>query len=873
MTQKFVYSFKEGDKSMKETLGGKGANLAEMTSIGLPVPGGFTITTQACRNFYEEDKKISKEVLEQIREKLKELEEEMGKRLGDREDPLLVSVRSGAAVSMPGMMDTVLNLGLNDESVEGLALKTGNKRFAYDSYRRFIQMFGDVVMGVEHKFFEEVLDSVKSEKGVELDTDLSVEDLKKVVERYKELIKAKTGKMFPSDGFEQLEMAVEAVFGSWDNNRAVSYRRLNNIHGLLGTAVNVQSMVFGNMGEDSGTGVCFTRNPSTGENKFYGEFLMNAQGEDVVAGIRTPREIEELEDINSSAYRELLEIRRKLEEHYKDMQDIEFTIQQGKLYMLQTRNGKRTAHASVRIAVEMEEEGLLSKEEALLKVEPGALDQLLHKQLSEDSKKDADVLTRGLPASPGAAVGKIVFTAEDARLQADMGEKVILVRTETSPEDIEGMNSSQGILTARGGMTSHAAVVARGMGKCCVAGCSDILVSEEGKVFEVNEQKFSEGDIITLDGSSGEVFAGALELVEPSLAGDFRKLMEWADEFRKLKVRTNADTSKDASTALKFGAEGVGLCRTEHMFFEADRIKAVREMILSEDVEGRKRALEKLLPMQRGDFYELFKVMDGKPVTIRFFDPPLHEFLPKEEDEIIELANEMNVDVVKLKEKIEELHEFNPMLGHRGCRLAITYPEIAEMQSRAVFEAAADIVKEGKKIIPEVMIPLVGNVLEFENQKQIVDSVASQVMKEQGVEFKYLVGTMIEVPRACVSADEIAKSAEFFSFGTNDLTQMGCGFSRDDSGSFLKEYVEKGIYNRDPFQALDQDGVGELMRIAIEKGLKVREDLKLGICGEHGGEPSSVEFCHSVGLDYVSCSPYRVPIARLVAAQVVVRGE
>jgi len=873
MTEKYVYSFKEGNKDMKETLGGKGCLLAEMTSIGLPVPGGFTITTQACVNFYDKGKKISNEVKELIKEKLKELEKEMNKKLGDREDPLLVSVRSGAAVSMPGMMDTVLNLGLNDESVEGLADKTGNARFAYDSYRRFIQMFGDVVIGVEHKFFEEVLDSVKSEKGVELDTDLTVEDLKLVVERYKELIKGKTGKMFPSDGFEQLEMAIGAVFGSWNNDRAISYRRLNHIQGLLGTAVNIQSMVFGNMGEDSGTGVCFTRNPSTGENKFYGEFLMNAQGEDVVAGIRTPKKIEELKEINSEAYKQLLEIREKLEKHMKDMQDLEFTIQQGKLYMLQTRNGKRTAHASVRIAVEMVEEGLLDKETALLKIEPEALNQLLHKQLNDNSKKDAKVLASGLPASPGAAVGKVVFNAEDAKVQTEMGEKIILVRTETSPEDIEGMHVAQGILTARGGMTSHAAVVARGMGKCCVAGCGDLLISEEAKVFEVNGMKFNEGDIITLDGSTGEIFAGSLELVEPSLTGDFGKIMQWADEVKKLGVRTNADTPKDAETALKFGAEGIGLCRTEHMFFEADRIKAVREMILSDDKEGREKALEKLLPIQKKDFYELFKVMDGRPVTIRFLDPPLHEFLPKEEDEIIELGSEMGVDVVKLKEKIEELHEFNPMLGHRGCRLAITYPEIAEMQSRAVFEAAVDIIKQGKEIIPEIMIPLVGDVKEFENQKEIVDKVACEVMKDKEVDFKYKVGTMIEVPRGAVTADKIAKSAEFFSFGTNDLTQMGCGFSRDDSGSFLKQYVEKGIYDRDPFQVLDQEGVGELMKIAVSKGKEVKPDIKLGICGEHGGEPSSVEFCHNIGLDYVSCSPYRVPIARLAAAQAVLKRK
>ncbi len=858
---------------MKETLGGKGANLSEMTNIGLPVPGGFTITTQACADFYDSGKKLSEEVKNQIKEKLEELEKHMDKKLGDKDDPLLVSVRSGAAVSMPGMMDTVLNLGLNDESVQGLANKTGNERFAFDSYRRFMQMFGDVVMGVDHHFFEEILQKAKDEKKVELDTDLTAEDLKELVDKYKDLIKAKTGKLFPNDGFEQLEMAVEAVFGSWNNDRAIAYRRMNHIQGLLGTAVNIQSMVFGNMGDDSGTGVCFTRNPSTGENKFYGEFLMNAQGEDVVAGIRTPGKIEDLDKVNAVAYKELVEIREKLEKHYKDMQDIEFTIQQKKLYMLQTRNGKRTAQAAVRIAVEMEEEGLLNKKEALLKVEADALDQLLHKQLNDNSKKDAKALTTGLPASPGAAVGKVVFNAEDAKTHVEMGEKVILVRTETSPEDLEGMHAAEGILTARGGMTSHAAVVARGMGKCCVAGCSDLMVSEKSKVFEINGQKFNEGDTITLDGSVGEVFSGALELVEPELSGDFGKLMEWADEIRKLKVRTNADTPNDAENAVKFGAEGIGLCRTEHMFFEADRIKAVREMILSETKEGREEALKKILPMQKGDFYELFKVMDGKPVTIRFLDPPLHEFLPKEESEIIELAKDMDVDVVKLKEKIESLHEFNPMLGHRGCRLAITYPEIAEMQSRAVFEAAADIVKEGKEIIPEVMIPLVGNVKEFENQKEIVDRVAEEVKKEQDVEFKYLVGTMIEVPRAAVTADKIAETAEFFSFGTNDLTQMGCGFSRDDSGNFLKEYVELGIYNRDPFQALDQEGVGELMKIAIEKGKQARSDIKLGICGEHGGEPTSVEFCHKIGLNYVSCSPYRIPIARLAAAHAVIKGE
>jgi len=863
-----VYLFKEGNKEMKELLGGKGANLCEMTNLGIPVPLGFVITTGACEGFYENDGKLPEEVRVQISKKMLELQSESGKRFGDKGNPLLVSVRSGAAVSMPGMMDTVLNLGLNDETVEALALGMGNERFAYDSYRRFIQMFGNVVMGVKGELFEEVLQRVKDEKGVQVDTELDVEDLKRVVEMYKELIQAKTNQMFPNDVYEQLEMAVNAVFESWNNDRAITYRRLNNIHGLKGTAVNVQAMVFGNMGEDSGTGVCFTRNPSTGENKFYGEFLMNAQGEDVVAGIRTPKEIDELKEIMPEIYNELVEIRSKLEEHYKDMQDIEFTIERGKLYMLQTRNGKRTAFAAVRVAVEMVEEGLVSKEAALMKVEPGALDQLLHKQLDEKGKVGAEVLTKGLPASPGAAVGKIVFNAEDAMERAEEGERVILVRVETSPEDIEGMNVAQGILTARGGMTSHAAVVARGMGKCCVAGCSEIVVKEDEKIVEINGGRFGEDSWITLDGSTGEVFAGKLGLVEPGLSGDFGKLMEWADEVRELKVRTNADTPKDTLAALKFGAEGIGLCRTEHMFFESERIKAVREMILSSDKAGREKALAKILPMQRGDFLELFKVMDGRPVTIRFLDPPLHEFLPKEAGEILELAEDMEVSVEKIKSKIEELHEFNPMLGHRGCRLAITYPEIAEMQSRAVFEAAAEIVKSGKKVVPEVMIPLVGHFEEFANQKKIVDEVALRVMDEQGVEFKYLVGTMIEVPRGAVTADRIAScGAEFFSFGTNDLTQMGCGFSRDDSGSFLKEYVSKGIYKQDPFQSLDCEGVGELMKIAVEKGRNARSGLKLGICGEHGGDPASIEFCHNVGLDYVSCSPFRVPIARLAAAQ------
>jgi pyruvate, orthophosphate dikinase len=870
---KYVYSFNEGKKDMKATLGGKGANLAEMSNLGLPVPPGFTLTTEACEDYYKNNKSISEEVKTQVTEKLQELEKTMNKKLGDKENPLLVSVRSGAAVSMPGMMDTVLNLGLNDESVQGLISQTNNERFVYDSYRRFIQMFGDVVMEVKHEYFEEILTKVKLERNINLDTDLSVEDLKNIIQQYKDLIQKETGKLFPNDPREQLDMSVEAVFGSWDNSRAITYRRLNHIFGLKGTAVNVQIMVFGNMGETSGTGVCFTRNPSTGENLFYGEYLMNAQGEDVVAGIRTPEPITKLEEVNAEAYKELVEIRSTLENHYKDMQDMEFTIQEGKLYILQTRNGKRTAPAAVRMAVEMVEEDLITKEEALLKVEPESLDQLLHKQLDQEDKKGKEVITRGLPASPGAAVGKVVFTADKATDLAQEGETVILVRTETSPEDIEGMNAAVGILTARGGMTSHAAVVARGMGKCCVAGCSELKISEETKTIKINDKVVNELDTISLDGSLGEVFFEELKLVEPELSGNFETLMSWADYVRNLKVRTNADTPKDAKAAIKFGAEGIGLCRTEHMFFEESRIKAVREMILSETKEGREKALAKILPFQRQDFKELFEIMDNKPVTIRLLDPPLHEFLPKEAKDIEELATELEVSVENLKEKIESLDEFNPMLGHRGCRLAITYPEIAEMQARAIFEATAELAKESKNIIPEVMVPLVGAVKEFENQKEIIDAIASLVKKEQDVEFEYKVGTMIEVPRGALTADKIAETAEFFSFGTNDLTQMGCGFSRDDSGSFLTEYVKLGIYDKDPFQSLDQEGIGELMKIAVEKGRSVRENIKLGICGEHGGDPDSVKFCNKIGLSYVSCSPYRVPIARLSAAQAVLEQK
>jgi len=872
--EKFVYSFKEGNKDMKEILGGKGANLAEMTNVGLPVPPGFTITTTACDFYYKNGKKLSDDIKKQISEKLAELEKTMGKKLGDKDDPLLVSVRSGAAASMPGMMDTILNLGLNDQSIEGLTKKTGNPRFALDSYRRFMQMFGDVVMGVPHKHFEEVLQKVKTERKIKFDTELTVDDLKKVVEGYKKLIQKDAGRMFPNDPHEQLEMAINAVFESWNNDRANSYRRMNNIFGLIGTAVNIQSMVFGNMGEDSGTGVCFTRNPSTGENKFYGEFLMNAQGEDVVAGIRTPGKIEELDKVMPHAYKQLVEIRKMLENHYKDMQDIEFTIEKSKLYILQTRNGKRTAPAAVRNAVEMVEEKLIDIDTALLRVDPSSLNQLLHKQLDPKAKKTAKVIAKGLPASPGAGVGKIVFNAEDAYIWAnDRDEKVILVRTETSPEDIEGMHVSQGILTARGGMTSHAAVVARGMGRCCVAGVSELIIDEHKKTMEVGGVKLKEGDVISLDGSTGEVFLGAVAMVEPELSGNFGTLMEWADKARRLGVRTNADTPKDAETAFKFGAQGIGLCRTEHMFFEESRIKAVREMIVAETKEDREKALAKLLPMQRGDFYSLFSIMKGMPVTIRFLDPPLHEFLPKEEADIKEIAKEIGVTVEKLKAKIEELHEFNPMLGHRGCRLGIAFPEITEMQSRAVFEAAAQIIKEGKSVVPEVMIPLVGKDLEFLHQKKIVDEIAQKVMLEKNVKFEYKVGTMIEVPRGAITADRLAKDAEFFSFGTNDLTQMGCGFSRDDSAKFLKQYIELGIYKRDPFETLDQEGVGELMKIAIEKAKPVRPNIKLGICGEHGGDPDTIEFCHKIGLTYVSCSPFRVPIARLAAAQAAVKEK
>ncbi|MFH1316277.1 MAG: pyruvate, phosphate dikinase, partial [Candidatus Woesearchaeota archaeon] len=866
MSKKYVYSFEQGRDIGKNILGGKGSNMADMVALGLPIPPGFTITTQVCDEYYKNNKQYPKEVLDQIEENLQELEKKMKKKLGDPEDPMLVSVRSGAAVSMPGMMDTVLNLGLNDKSVQGMIKKTNNERFVWDSYRRFIQMFGDVVMEVEHSKFEKVLEKVKIDKGVKLDTDLDVEDLKKVVEEYKKAILDAKGKSFPEYPREQLQMAVDAVFSSWNNPRAKTYRRLNDIKGLIGTAVNVQTMVFGNMGDTSGTGVAFSRDPSNGENKLYGEFLMNAQGEDVVAGIRTPLPIAELEKVMPACYNEFVKHTKKLEDHYKDMQDMEFTIQEGKLYILQTRSGKRTVHAALRIAVEMEKQGFIDKKTAVLRIDPNQLDQILHKQLDPVAKSEAEVIAKGLPASPGAAVGAIVFTAEKAHDEAQEGKNVILVRTETSPEDIEGMNAAKGILTSRGGMTSHAAVVARGMGKCCVAGCGDVIVNEKEKTMKVGKLILQEGAMITLDGSTGEVIKGEVAVVDPDLSGDFQTLMEWSDKFRKLRVRTNADTPHDSQVARNFGAEGIGLCRTEHMFFEGDRIKAVREMILSNDIEGRKKALAKLLPMQRSDFIGIFEVMKGLPVTIRFLDPPLHEFLPKEEKDIIELSKEMGIGIDALNEKIDSLHELNPMLGHRGCRLAITFPEICEMQARAVFEAAAELIKKGQNVIPEVMIPLVGHVKELKMLKDIVIKTADEVMGTTNTKIEYKVGTMIEVPRGALTADEIAVEAEFFSFGTNDLTQMTFGFSRDDAGKFLPEYVEKNILEYDPFQSIDQTGVGQLMQIAVEKGQKVRKDIKLGICGEHGGEPKSIAFCHKLGLNYVSCSPYRVPIARLAAS-------
>ncbi|WP_278907259.1 pyruvate, phosphate dikinase [Faecalitalea cylindroides] len=875
MAKKYVYNFHEGNGSMRELLGGKGANLAEMMNLGMPVPYGFTVTTEACNQYYADDEKISVGIIAEIMNHLRDLEEESGKEFGSPENPLLVSVRSGARASMPGMMDTILNLGLNDEVVEGLATLTNNPRFAYDSYRRFIQMFADVVMGLSKAKFETVIDEIKEAKHVKLDTELDTDDLKLMVKKFKEFYCEQLHDDFPTDPKEQLILAVEAVFKSWENPRAQYYRKMNDIPSSWGTAVNVQMMVFGNMGETSGTGVAFTRNPATGENKLYGEFLMNAQGEDVVAGIRTPQTIDHLKDIMPKAYEQFVDITKKLENHYKDMQDMEFTIENEKLFMLQTRNGKRTASAALKIACDMVAEGLLTKEEAILNVDPSQLDALLHPTFDGAALKDAQVITRGLPASPGAATGKVVFNAEDAKRAANAGHRVVLVRLETSPEDIEGMAAAQGVLTVRGGMTSHAAVVARGMGTCCVSGCGDIKVNEEEKYFTVNGLKFTENDYISLDGSTGNVYGEEVRTVPAKIVGDFETFMSWADEFRKLKVRTNADTPRDAKKAYEFGAEGIGLVRTEHMFFDGDRIKAIREMIVSKTVEQREKALAKLLPMQRGDFEKIYEAMHGLPVTIRYLDPPLHEFLPTEEEDIIALANEMNMGVADLKAVISNLHEFNPMMGHRGCRLAISYPEIAKMQTQAVIEAAINVNerKPHYHIVPEIMIPLVGDKNELAYVKKIVKETADQIIEDKGVELAYKVGTMIEIPRAAVLADEIAEEAEFFSFGTNDLTQMTYGFSRDDAGSFLQDYYDKKVYEQDPFARLDQKGVGKLVKMAATLGRQTRPDIKLGICGEHGGDPSSIEFCHKVGLDYVSCSPFRVPIARLAAAQAAIRNK
>ena len=845
MTKKYVYLFSEGNASMKNLLGGKGANLAEMTNLGIPVPGGFTVSTEACNKYYEDGKLISNEIIEQIYECLGKLEEETGKKFGDNQNPLLVSVRSGARVSMPGMMDTILNLGLNDIAVEALASLTNNPRFAYDSYRRFIQMFSDVVMGIEKRLFENKIDELKEEKG---------ED-------------------FPSDPRVQLIESVTAVFRSWDNPRAIVYRRLNDIPGEWGTAVNVQQMVFGNKGDTSGTGVVFSRNPATGEKAIYGEYLMNAQGEDVVAGIRTPLPISKLQEQAPKIYEQFEAIVDKLENHYKDMQDMEITIEEGKLYFLQTRNGKRTAQAALKIAVDLVEEGMLTKEQAILKVEPKQLDSLLHPAFYTEDLKKANPIAKGLPASPGAACGKIAFSADEAKERAALGEDVVLVRLETSPEDIEGMIAAKGILTVRGGMTSHAAVVARGMGTCCVAGCGSLKVDEEKRIVEVDGKVYTADDYISIDGATGNVYGEKIKTVAPEITGHFATFMAWADEIRSLKVRANADSPRDAKQAVEFGAEGIGLCRTEHMFFAEDRIMAVRQMIISKDVEQRKAALDKILPMQREDFVGIYEALEGKPVTIRLLDPPLHEFLPNTDVDIKALASEMGVTFDELKATVQSLHEFNPMMGHRGCRLAVSYPEIAEMQARAIIEAAIEVNQsKGYNIVPEIMIPLVGEIKELKYVKDVIVNTVKEVMSEKGVTLNYKVGTMIEIPRAALTADEIAKEAEFFSFGTNDLTQMTFGFSRDDAAKFLNAYYDKKIYEQDPFGKLDQTGVGSLVKIAVEKGKSTRPDIHLGICGEHGGDPSSIEFCHNIGLNYVSCSPFRVPLARLAAAQAQVKN-
>jgi len=874
MTAEYVYFFSkentDGKKELKQILGGKGANLAEMSNLGLPIPPGFTITTEVCDIFYKNNESYPDNIKNEVLEKLKKLETLTGKKLGDENDPLLVSVRSGAAVSMPGMMDTVLNLGLNDKSVEGLATLSDNRRFAFDSYRRFIQMFGNVVIGIKHEKFEMILDKEKEKKGVSSDLDLNTEDLEQIVTKYKDLVKKETGKDFPQNPVEQLWGSISAVFGSWNNSRAIKYRELNDIKGLIGTAVNIQSMVFGNLGETSGTGVAFSRNPSTGENKYYGEYLMNAQGEDVVAGIRTPFPVSELEKGNPKMYKQLIEFKDILENHYRDMQDMEFTIQNDELYLLQTRNGKRTGLASIKIAVDMVKEGLLTKKEAIMRVTPDQLDQLLHPGIDPSEKYRA--LAKGLPASPGAAIGKIVFSADRAEEMSKKGEKVILVRKETSPEDIGGMDAAEGILTATGGMTSHAAVVARGMGKCCVAGCGDLVIKNDNTC-KISGKSFEEFDMITLNGTTGEVIEGELRLTTQEISGDFEEFMNWVDMERSINVRTNADTPKDSEIAIKFGAEGIGLARTEHMFFEGDRITSVREMILAENKEDRVKALRKLLPMQMDDFIGIFKAMNGLPVTIRLLDPPLHEFLPQTDEDLNKLADTIDVDFKKLKEKVESLHEFNPMLGHRGCRLAITFPEIAEMQTEAILRSALKVKKDGVIVLPEIMIPLTGTEKEFIFLKNVILKKSEEIFSEIGEKVKFKIGTMIEIPRACLVADKIAEHADFFSFGTNDLTQMTFGYSRDDAGVFLPEYVEVGILPKDPFQVLDQEGVGQLMTTAIEKGRDKKQDLKIGICGEHGGEPSSVEFCFNAGMNYVSCSPFRVPIARLALAQSKIKKE
>ena len=871
MDKKYVYLFSEGNSNMRELLGGKGANLAEMTNLGLPVPGGFTITTEACNNYYDNNEEVSDEIKKQIYDGLGKIEKLSGKVLGDKNNPLLLSVRSGARASMPGMMDTILNLGINDEVVQTLAVK--NRRFAFDSYRRFIQMYSDVVKEIPKKLFEEAIDTKKYQRGLKLDTDMDANDLEDLVKVFKGIYKEQTGEDFPQNSREQLLDSVKAVFKSWNNPRAITYRRLNDIPSNWGTAVNVQTMVFGNMGDDCGTGVAFSRNPATGENKVFGEFLMNAQGEDVVAGVRTPSEIAILKDVDEKSYNEFIGYAKKLEEHYKDMQDMEFTIEHGKLYILQTRNGKRTANAALKIAVDMEAEGLITKEEAILKVEPKQLEQLLHPNFDANKLEKAKVIAKGLPASPGAGTGKIVFSAAKAQELAAAGEKeLVLVRLETSPEDIEGMIVCNGVLTIRGGMTSHAAVVARGMGTCCIAGCGELTINENDNSFvTANGEVFREGDYISLDGSTGMVYGEKVETVDASVSGDFAKFMGWADSIRKLEVRANADNARDAKQAYEFGAQGIGLCRTEHMFFEGDRIAAIREMIVSKTPEQRAAALEKILPMQRGDFEELYRTMQGYPVTIRLLDPPLHEFLPHEDSEIRDLAKDMNMTFEELKEIVVNLHEFNPMMGHRGCRLDVTYPEIAVMQTKAIIEAAINVKKDGIEVHPEIMIPLIGDIKEIKYVKDLITETANKIIKAYEVELKYMVGTMIEIPRACIIADEIAKEAEFFSFGTNDLTQLTYGFSRDDAGKFLKSYYEKKIFDFDPFQRIDEEGVGTLVEMAVKLAKETRPNIELGICGEHGGDPKSVEFCHRVGLNYVSCSPFRVPIARLAAAQAAVK--